>query len=96
MQLVGTQPGPNAIVETSGFTRERRTGRRMSPCHTWADHLTSRLQTQTHPKEDDEQEDLEEGAEDVGVAADEENEGDEGGDTSIEDGRPHVHQRGNE
>ena len=54
------------------------------------------LQTQTHPKEDDEQEDLEEGAEDVGVAADEENEGDEGGDTSIEDGRPHVHQRGNE
>ena len=58
--------------------------------------MTSRLETQTHPKEDDEQEDLEEGAEDVGVAADEENEGDEGGDTSIEDGRPHVHQRGNE
>ena len=49
----------------------------------------------THPKEHDEQEDLEEGAEDVGVAADEENEGDEGGDAAIEDGRAHVHLRGN-
>ena len=49
----------------------------------------------THPKEHDEQEDLEEGAEDVGVAADEENEGNEGGDAAIEDSRAHVHLRGN-
>ena len=46
----------------------------------------------THPKEDDEQEDLEEGAEDVGVAADEEDEGDEGGEAAIEDSRAHVNQ----
>jgi len=44
-----------------------------------------------NPKEHDEQEDLEEGAEDVGVAADEEDEGDEGGDAAIEHGRAHVH-----
>ena len=45
-----------------------------------------------HPKKDSEEEDLEEGQEEVGVAAEEENEGDEGGDSPIEDGRTHVHQ----
>ena len=48
-----------------------------------------------HPKEHDEQEYLEEGAEDVGVAAEEENEGDEGGDAAIEDSRAHVHLKEN-
>ena len=50
MQLVGTQPGPNAIVETSGFTRERRTGRRMSPCHTWGDHRDQPLGNPNSPQ----------------------------------------------
>ena len=45
----------------------------------------------THPKEHDEQEDLEEGGENVGVAADEEDEGDQGGDATVEDGGAHVH-----
>ena len=45
-----------------------------------------------HPKQDGEEEDLEEGQEEVGVTAEEEDEGDEGGDSSIEDGRAHVHQ----
>jgi len=45
-----------------------------------------------HPKQDSEEEDLEEGQEEVGVAAEEENEGNEGGDASIEDGRAHVNE----
>ena len=45
-----------------------------------------------HSKQDCEEEDLEEGQEEVGVAAEEENECDEGGDAAIEDGRAHVHQ----
>ena len=45
-----------------------------------------------HPEQDSEEEDLEEGQEEVGVAAEEEDEGDEGGDSSIEDGRAHVNQ----
>ena len=45
-----------------------------------------------HPEQDSEEEDLEEGQEEVGVAAKEEDEGDEGGDSSIEDGGAHVNQ----
>ena len=45
-----------------------------------------------HPKKDSEEEDLEEGQEEVGVTAEKENEGDECGDSSIEDGGAHVHQ----
>ena len=67
----------------------------MRPCQTWEDEDDLNFLPTTHPKEHDEQEDLEEGAEDVGVAADEENEGDEGGDAAIEDGRAHVHLREN-
>lgn len=47
-----------------------------------------------HPKQDGEEEDLEEGQEEVGVTGEEEDEGDEGGHSSIEDGRAHVHQGG--
>ena len=49
-----------------------------------------------HPKQDGEEEDLEEGQEEVGVTGEEEDEGDEGGHSSIEDGRAHVHLGENE
>ena len=47
-----------------------------------------------HTKQDGEEEDLEEGQEEVGVTGEEEDEGDEGGHSSIEDGRAHVHLKG--
>jgi hypothetical protein len=40
------------------------------------------------------EEDLEEGGEHVGVAGDKQNEGDEGGDSAVEDGGANVHQGG--
>ena len=42
------------------------------------------VSTEAHPKQDDEEEYLEEGAEDVRVAAEEEDEGDEGRHSPVE------------
>ena len=46
---------------------------------------------ETYPKQDDQEEDLKEGAEDVGVAAEEKDEGDEGGEATIQYCRAHIH-----
>ena len=43
-------------------------------------------------KQDSQEKDFEKGQEEVGVTAEKENEGDECGDSSIEDGGAHVHQ----
>ena len=55
--------------------------------------ITPSLPLKTHPKEHNKHEDLEEGAEDMRVTAQKQDEGYQGRQAPVEDGGTHVHQK---
>ena len=55
--------------------------------------ITPSLPLKTHPKEHNKHEDLEEGAEDMRVTAQKQDEGYQGRQATVEDGGTHVHQK---